>query len=149
MIYGPPPLSGLPKMLRGRTEKGGGWQHAALPIRRRGELASYSDFEGHTSSIRYEARGLFDDHYFKILTDARMHETRIKKDVIAGAVLAVTRGSAPPVTYDYTDANNPYYLASKTDENTKVTYYDRNGNNANRIWQIRYPDNGFGNFHLR
>lgn len=114
-----------------------------------GKLASYSDFEGHVSRIRLESPGQNSDHYFKILTDGRNYETKIKKDEIAGAVWAVTRGTTPPVIYDYTDPNNPYYLKSKTDENAKTTYYDRNpinGNNANRIWKIRYPDDGFETF---
>lgn len=134
------PTSGPPAEWLRRTEKRGDGSMRLFQYDGWGQLASYTDFESHTSSIRYEDPGIGTDHYFKILTDARTHETRIKKELIAGAVLSVTRGSAQPVRYEYTDANNPYYLSAKTDENGKVTHYDRDG--ANRIWRIRYPDDG-------
>ena len=94
------------------------------------------------------------DHYLRTVTDALLHTTKIEKERNIGAVMAVIHPTsvihpnASSIQYAYTDPNNPYYLASKTDENTKVTYYDRNsgGPNPNRIWQIRYPDNASEQF---
>jgi RHS repeat-associated protein len=114
-----------------------------------GELSSYTDFLNHTSTIAYTSGPGAD--YYKVFTDARGNTTTVGKEGIAGQVMFVKHGSAQPFTYTYTDAANPYYVASTTDELGHTTYYDRDG--ANRITQTRYPDgsseqftsyNGFG-----
>ena len=63
------------------------------------------------------------NHYLKILTDFRGKETRIEKSSTTGAVMSVKRSNAPPVVYHYTEQENPYYLASKTDQREKTTQY--------------------------
>jgi len=72
------------------------------------------------------------------------------------AVVALIHGNQSSVQFQYTDPDNPYYVFSKTDENHNPTFYYRycvGGNpcedpvNKNRIWQIRYPDNGLEEFH--
>src|SRR5262249_16576192 len=44
----------------------------------------------------------------------------------------------------FTSSSNPYFVASRKDQNDKYTYYDRDL--SNRITQIRYPDNGTETF---
>src|SRR5205085_10345455 len=102
------------------------------------ELQSYTDFQNHPSSISNASAPGAD--YCKVFTDARGNTTTVGKEQVAGVIMFVKRGNGPPLSYTYTDAANPYYRASKTDERGNTTYYDRDPNNHNRIWQTRYPD---------
>ncbi len=149
-----PPITVPPPERLQRTETRGGGSDIGRVFQYNlfAELVGHADFEGHPSSITYERPGYGSSYYFKILTDARMNETRIEKSVIAAAVLSVTRGTVSPATvrYTYSDPNNPYYVASKTDERLKSTYYTRypadHPHYPNAIQRIDYPDGGFETF---
>ena len=56
------------------------------------------------------------------------------------AVMSVTHHDNSQIAFGYTDNNYPYYLAWRRDENEKTIFYDRD--TKNRVWQIRYPDDG-------
>jgi RHS repeat-associated protein len=124
------------------------------------ELDSYTDFAYypgqpyHTTRISYPV-GAFANPYSRAVTDARGYTTTLEKESNVGAVMAVIHNNGSRIQYHYTDDNDPYYVDSKTDENNKTTYYDRycvganpcDPGNANRLWRIRYPDDGFETFH--
>lgn len=104
------------------------------------ELASYTDFKGHLSQIAEDPLP-FTSNTRTIFTDARQNQTLTDRDRTFGTVMSVKRGTGQPVTYTY---SNHYYMSSRTDENGKTTYFDRDA--KNRIWQIRYPDGGVEQF---
>jgi len=114
-------------------------------------LDSYTDFAYPGGTLHNTTISFIDgasgnpNHYLRTVTDARNHTTSTEKEKNIGAVMSVIHhNNQSRVTYLYTDPNNPHYLASKEDERGKITYYDRDS--ANRIWQIRYPDNGVERF---
>ena len=101
------------------------------------ELLSYTDFKGQPSSIGWSGDTWT---YTRSLTDARNNTSSVEKETLVGAVTKITHPGGADVSFSHSDPNNPYHVASKTDENDKVTYYDRDG--ANRVSQVRYPDGG-------
>jgi RHS repeat-associated protein len=114
-----------------------------------GELESYTDFKNQRSYIDYGGtpNGI---NYLRIVTDALGHATSTEKEWVAGAVMAVNHPDGTSTHYTYSDAANPYYMASRTDERGNTTSYVRDG--SNRITRTDYPDlsyetfsyNGFG-----
>jgi RHS repeat-associated protein len=121
------------------------------------ELESYTDFAYpgqpyHTTTISYPGGGPPSNPYFRVVADARPqhYTTTVEKEGNVGAVLAVIHNNGSKIQYHYTNDNDPYYMDSKTDENNKITYYDRlsstDPSNPNRVWQIRYPDGGYEQF---
>jgi len=120
------------------------------------ELESYTDFahQGepqHTTTISYPT-GAPGNHYYRAVKDPRPagYMTKLEKELNAGAIIAVIHDNGSRIQYQYTDADNPYYLYSKTDENNKGTYYARLPStdlwNPNRVWLITYPDGGYETF---
>lgn len=115
------------------------------------ELISYTDFAYpgqpyHTTTISFSS-AQNPDHYWRVVKDARLHSTTTEKERSTGAVMAVIHPGGSSIKYTYDPPANvsypvtfPFFVASKEDERTKVTYYDRDG--ANRVWRIRYPDDG-------
>lgn len=113
------------------------------------ELQSYTDFEVHSTSISGFLAGSVPTNYARIVTDARLNTTTTETTRKDGAVMSVKHNNDPPVTYTYSDPNNPWYLKSRTDELQHTTWYDRypvGDPNANMIQQIRYPDGGSESF---
>jgi RHS repeat-associated protein len=121
---------------------------------------SYTDFAKpsethHTTRINYTIPASDNPaHYLRTITDARENATSTEKTNNTGAIMAVIHPNLSRRSYLYTDADNPYYLASEKDENDHITYYDRYGApgfppdplNPNRIWRIQYPDLGWEAF---
>jgi len=107
------------------------------------ELKSYTDFKNQPTEL-YRAAAPVPANYLKVVKDARRNTTSTEKTMNRGAVMAVTRGSGQPARYTYSDPNNPYHTASRTDENGYTTYHYRDA--ANRIWQTNYPGGSFEQF---
>ncbi|MFZ1218807.1 MAG: RHS repeat-associated core domain-containing protein [Chthoniobacterales bacterium] len=125
------------------------------------ELKSYTDFANlnhpnevhHTTVITYSGAGMPSiptpsGYYHRTVTDALLHPTAAEKELNIGAVMAVIHPNQSRIDYTYTDPANPYYLATKTDENGKQTNYVRYDSDPhkNRIRRIDYPDGGWEEF---
>jgi RHS repeat-associated protein len=115
-----------------------------------GELGSYTDFAypngiHHSTTITYEFDVTPDGHYRRNVTDALLHTTKTEKERNIGAVMAVIHPNQSRVEYTYSDLDNPYYVASRTDENHKTTTYTRN-QNTHQVERIDYPDGGWEEF---
>jgi RHS repeat-associated protein len=118
-------------------------------------LGSYTDFAYlglgepyHWTTITFPAgpeAPTNPDHYFRVVKDARLHSTATEKERKIGAVMAVIHPNGSRAKYTYSDVNNPYYLASKTDENFNTTTYTRNPS-THQVERIDYPDGGFETF---
>jgi RHS repeat-associated protein len=106
-----------------------------------GELESYTDFKNQRSYIDY---GGAPSGYARIVTDALGHATSTEKEWVAGAVMAVNHPDGSSIHYTYSDAANPYYMASRTDERGNTTSYLRDG--SNRITRTDYPDLSYETF---
>ena len=111
----------------------------------RAELISYTDFKGQTTHIDFPNMG-FGPTYRKSVTDARGNTTSTDMELTANAVMKITHPDPEQSTieFTYTDVNNPYYLASRTDERGYTTSYTRDG--SNRIIRTDYPDLGYETF---
>lgn len=111
-------------------------------------LKTKSDFEGMNESFLYDG-----NNYLQTFTDRNQKVTSYVNEPILGRPTTITHPggaypdgtSFPTSTEAYTysfggviSSSNPYFVASRKDDNGKVTYYDRDSNN--RIYQIRYPD---------
>ncbi|MFZ1218078.1 MAG: RHS repeat-associated core domain-containing protein [Chthoniobacterales bacterium] len=125
------------------------------------ELKSYTDFANpnnpnevhHTTIITYSGAGMPrvptpSGYYHRTVMDALLHPTATEKELNIGAVMAVIHPNQSRIEYTYTSPVDPYYLATKTDENGKITRYIRyeSGLNKNRVWRIQYPDDGWEEF---
>ena len=123
-----------------------------------GELYSYTDFAfgnaHHTTTITYSIPNTLNapgpsSNYLRIVTDALGHTVTTEKERNIGAVMAVIHNNGSSIQYTYTDPDNPYYLATKFDENSKLTRYLRYpAGHANRhmIQRVEYPDGGWEEF---
>jgi RHS repeat-associated protein len=124
-----------------------------------GELYAYTDFAfpgdaRHTTTIAYSfphtATGPGQPNtYLQIVTDALQHTVTTEKEKNIGAVMAVIHNNGSRIRYTYSDPGNPYYVATKRDENDKVTRYQRypdNHPNKHMIQRIDYPDGGWEEF---
>ena len=113
------------------------------------DLKSYTDFSytnGHQTTVlgfTVPAPGN-SNHYLRTVRNARGYATSTEKENSRGAVMAVIHPNLSRTKFAYSVPADPQYLISRTDENDKVTYYDRDG--ANRVWRIRYPDGGVETF---
>jgi RHS repeat-associated protein len=106
-----------------------------------GELDSYTDFKNQPSYIDYTGAP---SGYARVVTDALGHATSTEKEWVAGAVMAVNHPDGSSTHYTYSDATNPYYMASRTDERGYTTSYVRDG--SNRITDTIYPDGATEHF---
>jgi RHS repeat-associated protein len=117
-------------------------------------LRTKSDFEGVNESFSYDA-----NNYVAQFTDRNAGVTSYNNETILGRPLTVTHpggiypdGTSFPsnseiFTYSWggiASTFNPYFVASRKDQNDKYTYYDRDL--SNRLTQIRYPDGGTETF---
>jgi len=105
-----------------------------------GKLVSYTDFKGQPSSVGYDANG-----YGASFTNARGYTTSTTRESRIGALTVLTHpGDNSTANFGYTDGNNPYYLAYRTDERTNTTWFTRNGNH--QVERIDYPDGAYETF---
>ena len=84
------------------------------------------------------------DHYLRTVTDALGHATTTEKERKIGAVMAVIHHDGSKIEYTYSEPE-PYYLATRKDENLKTTTYTRNLD-THQVERIDYPDDGFETF---
>jgi hypothetical protein len=113
------------------------------------ELVSYTDFKNQPTQITSPVTATPWLTYRKSVTDARTKTSSADMEWNAGAVLTITHPGGSTVHFTYTDPLKPYYLASREDELHHITHYDRialGQPNENRIWQVRYPDDGIEQF---
>ncbi|MEY2497475.1 MAG: hypothetical protein QOD12_1031, partial [Verrucomicrobiota bacterium] len=106
------------------------------------ELTSYTDFKAQTTYIDYPWGSA--SIYRKRVTDARGNATLTDMEWNVGAVMTITHPDWSTIQFTYTDANNPYYVASRTDERGYITSYTRDGNH--RITDTSYPDGATEHF---
>jgi RHS repeat-associated protein len=121
----------------------------------KGELLSYTDFKGQPTLIEWPEW----ENYTRSVRDARGNTTVVEREWSVGAVKKITYPREPDepnesdrkyVLFEHSDPNNPYYVASKTDERGKVTSYTRypgDGQfNKHMVQHIDYPDGGRESF---
>jgi YD repeat-containing protein len=107
-----------------------------------------SDFNGVPEYFYYDGY-----NYLTKSTDRRGADTLYANEAILGRPTTITHPgsfagdgssyltSTESYTYPYSgvvSTADPYFVASHRDDNSKITYYDRDS--LNRITQIRYPD---------
>src|ERR1700730_5688326 len=108
-----------------------------------GELMSYTDFKNQTTHIDFPNMG-YGPTYRKSVTDARLNTTSTDMELTANAVMKITHPDQSTIEFTYSDANNPYYISGRKDENNHWTYHGRDGNN--RISDTSYPDGATEHF---
>jgi RHS repeat-associated protein len=96
-----------------------------------GKLSTFTDFQGHTTTLGYDGGG-----FINSVADPNGNTTTYER---IGADWGITKITHPDGnTIQQTFVNNqPYFLASRTDENTHRTDYTRDSNN--RITRKDYP----------
>lgn len=105
-------------------------------------VTSKSDFYGRFEYYYYDA-----NNYLSQLKDRRGYVTTYANEPILGRPKLITH-PAPDnstVQYEYSDPSNPYYIASRTDENLKKTTYTRNSV-THQVERVDYPDGGWEEF---
>jgi RHS repeat-associated protein len=104
------------------------------------ELAGFTDFLNHTSSIAY-GNAPNSSNYQVLFTDALSHTTTTEKESVAGQPIRQTHpdGKYQGFAYEYVDAA-PYYLQIKGDELLRNTYFTRDSNH--RVSKVWYHYNG-------
>jgi RHS repeat-associated protein len=99
-------------------------------------LKSFTDFQGHTTTLSYDVNG----HVSSVL-NARGYTTNYSRLAATGAIKKITHpGDGTHVDYVYHDTLTGYYLDSVTDERGKTTSYLHFPNMATQ--EIDYPDLG-------
>src|SRR4029077_20773177 len=99
-------------------------------------LKNYTDFEGHTTYIGYD-----NVWYITSVTDARgsgagdPNFTTTYEHIALGAVTKITHPDGRSIIQTYTDNAKPYYLSSRTDEESKITTFTRDPT-FNRITRV-------------
>jgi RHS repeat-associated protein len=103
-----------------------------------GKLYSYTDFQGHTTTLTY-SDGSTDGApgFITAVMDANNHTTTYTRSSVSWAILRITHPDGSYIDQTYTDESHPYYLTSRTDENIHRTDYTRDSNN--RITRKDYP----------
>jgi RHS repeat-associated protein len=101
-----------------------------------GKLQTYTDFQAHTTTLGYNGDG-----FIQSVADPNGNTTTYDR---IGADWGITKVTHPDgSTIQQTFVNNqPYYLASRTDENNHRTDYTRDSNN--RITRKDYPADSNG-----
>ncbi len=97
-------------------------------------LLSYTDFQGHTTQLGYDAHW-----YVNAVTDANNHTTTyLRGDPPPNGIGEITKITHPDGAYiQYQYEDHGHYITSIRDENGHVTTLHRDGNH--RIYQIDYP----------
>jgi RHS repeat-associated protein len=105
-------------------------------------VTSKSDFYGRLEYYYYDA-----NNYLRQVTDRRGYPTIYVNEPILGRPKLITYPDPhhSTVRYEYSDPDNPYFIASRTDENLKTTSYARNAV-THQIERIDYPDGGWEEF---
>lgn len=113
-----------------------------------GKLQSFTDFQNHATILTYEA----DDTkpsagFITAVKDANQNTTIYTRSNLSWGILRITHPDGNHIDQTYTDEANPYYLASRTDENGHMTVYHRDDPaNPNAITRKDYPDGTFETF---
>lgn len=113
-----------------------------------GKLTSYSDFLGHTTSIGYDSSGdIGSPHYGFInsVTDPNLNTTTYERQTNSWGITKITHPDGTYIQQTFWPSgsqNQPYYLASRTDEKGNETDYQRDG--KNRITEKQYPPDAYG-----
>jgi RHS repeat-associated protein len=103
-------------------------------------LVNYTDFKGQTSYLGYDGNG-----FNASSTNARGYITWMTREPRIGALTLLTHpGDGSTSTFSYTDGNNPYYVASHTDERSNTTSFTRYGNH--QVQRIDYPNGAYETF---
>jgi RHS repeat-associated protein len=105
-------------------------------------VTSKGDFYGRFEYYYYDA-----NNYLRQFKDRRGYVTTYTNEPILGRPKVITH-PAPDnstVRYEYSDPSNPYYIASRTDENLKTTTYTRNSV-THQVERVDYPDGGWEEF---
>src|SRR5207248_2811113 len=83
-----------------------------------GKLHTYTDFQGHTTTLTYsDGSGDGAPGFITAVTDANNHTTTYTRSAVSYAILRITHPDSTHVDQTYTDEAHPYYLASRTDAN--------------------------------
>jgi RHS repeat-associated protein len=111
-----------------------------------GKLYSYTDFQGHTTTLTYET----DDTkpsagFITAVMDANNHTTTYTRQTGSWGVTTITHPDNTTITQKYwpnDSQTQPYYLWKRTDERGNTTTYNRDANN--RIIEKDYPSDSNG-----
>jgi RHS repeat-associated protein len=108
-----------------------------------GKLYSYTDFQGHITTLTY-SDGSTDGApgFITAVMDANNQTTTYTRSSLSWAILRITHPDGSHIDQTYTDESHPYYLTSRTDENIHRTDYTRDS--SNRITRKDYPADGNG-----
>lgn len=91
-------------------------------------LVSYTDFKNKTTTLGYDV-----NLYPASIKDALLNTTTFTREPYAGQITKVTYqvGTTPypSVSYQYSNANRPYYVSKITDERSNATTITRTTNN--------------------
>jgi RHS repeat-associated protein len=103
-----------------------------------GKLLSYTDFQGHTTTLTYETdSGKASAGFITAVTDANGNTTTYTRSTLSWGILRITHPDGNHIDQTFTDEAHPHYLASRTDELGRTTTYTRDSNN--RITRKDYP----------
>jgi RHS repeat-associated protein len=103
-----------------------------------GKVSSYTDFQGHTTTLTYETdSSKASAGFITAVKDASNNTTTYTRSTLSWGILRITHPDGNHIDQTYTDESHPHYLASRTDENNHRTDYTRDSNN--RITRKDYP----------
>jgi RHS repeat-associated protein len=97
-------------------------------------VLSYTDFQGHTTSLGYDTTTWF----VTSVTDANTHKTTYIRGASIGEVRQITHPDNRSIVYTY--YTDPHYVLTVTDENGNWTGYTRDPNNNYLVSRIDYRD---------
>jgi RHS repeat-associated protein len=115
-----------------------------------GKLTSYTDFQGHNTTLNYEADGGAGDGYISSVVDVNNHTTTYVRSgtwgitsIIYPATATEPNGSSISQTF-WPDQGHPWYLLTRTNERGYTVQYHRNPANSptnpNAITEKDYLD---------
>lgn len=114
----------------------------------KGKLEWYTDFEGHTTNIAYDASPYTSYAFISSVTDANGYTTTYTRstpqNLFTWGIHKITHPDGSYISQTFTDDANPYYLASRTDEFGHTTTYTRDANM--RITRKDYADGCYETF---
>jgi RHS repeat-associated protein len=96
-------------------------------------IPSYTDYEGHTTSMTYDSRG-----FLATRTDPLGRITTWVREAYAGQPTKITNPAGRYVLYTYSSTTNPYWVTEYRDELNRLTKHTRDANN--RVTRKDYPN---------
>ena len=103
------------------------------------KLTQVTNFRGQSFINQFDAAG-----WVNATTDNNGQTTHYNRNNPAFNLNNVTYPDGGQVAYSYTDSNNPYYVATITDQLVHTTKFTRDNNN--RVIRIDYPNGAFETF---